>query len=143
MADVTIKPADRADAPSVWRWRNDERTRAMARRYDLVSLERVSDWLMEPAATFIAIKDGNPVGVLKFDEKDGHLWPVINLDPERRGERLSRPFLELGVQEMRERGYSKAFKATIRIENVASLALFVSAGFKVMDNLNGFYFLEH
>jgi L-amino acid N-acyltransferase YncA len=129
MGTLVIRAAEPPDAPLVMLWRNDATTRAMARRHGEVSVERVAEWLAEPGETFIGLVDGEPFGVLKFTSAGGYLWPVINLDPERRGQGLSRSFLCLALDCLRSQGHQK-FRACIRHENVRSLRLFQGAGFR-------------
>jgi L-amino acid N-acyltransferase YncA len=134
---MTIRPAGVGDEALILRWANDPVARAAGFQPDPISAETHHRWfaarLAAPASgrIWIGLDGGQPVGVVRVDlAADGALVVSITLDPAERGRGRSRALLEEGLEAARTAYPASRFRAWIRPDNHASVALFTSVGFE-------------
>jgi RimJ/RimL family protein N-acetyltransferase len=135
MSSIDLRSAAAADGPMLWKWRNDPLTRRMFRTGHMIPWEEHAAWfaevLQDPGKILLIAQDaGGPIGVVRFDSiADGRAEVSINVNPERRGQRLGQAalvaacghaFSELGLTQL---------SADIRPDNAASIAIFTRIGF--------------
>lgn len=132
---LTIRPARLDDGEMLWHWRNDPAVRNASLSSEAIALDRHLDWYRQSLANpnreilFAEIK-GEPAGMVRFD-RDGDLATVsILLEASHRGLGLSRPILSAAVGASRLG--CRRFRALVKSENAASLALFRAIGFAVV-----------
>jgi spore coat polysaccharide biosynthesis predicted glycosyltransferase SpsG len=126
-----VRVATVADSALLLAWRNDPGTRAWSRVTTPVTPAEHETWLTRALADpdrrlLIAEYDGEPVGTVRFDRADA-AWEVsITVAPEQRGRRRALPVLLAAERTMAP----ATIRANIHRDNVASLALFRSAGYR-------------
>jgi UDP-2,4-diacetamido-2,4,6-trideoxy-beta-L-altropyranose hydrolase len=134
---VTVRPAIAGDEALLLAWANDPVARAAGFQTDPIPAETHHRWLaarlVDPGTSriWIGLDGGRPIGVVRVDlAADGALVVSITLDPAERGRARSRPLLEEGLEAARTAYPGSRFRAWIRPDNRASVALFASAGFE-------------
>jgi RimJ/RimL family protein N-acetyltransferase len=138
---VSLRPAAAADEGLLLAWANDPVVRAAGFQPEPISADTHHRWFMqrlaEPASSriWIGLEDDTPIGVVRVDmAPDGTLVVSISLDPAQRGLGKSRPLLEAGLSAARAAFPRARFRAWIRHDNSASVALFEGAGFEAPPN---------
>lgn len=133
--DPIVRPADEGDAELLLSWRNDGETRRWSRNKAVVTVAEHQAWLARVLADqgrllFVAEHNGRPIGTVRFD-RDGEAWEAsITVAPEARGRRLAAPMLLAAERALG----SVVLRANLRRDNVASLALFRRAGYRVTSD---------
>lgn len=133
---VTYRPATARDADLLRGWRNDPIVRAAAVHTAKVTAAEHAAWLQsvlaDPDRTLVvALLDGNPVGVIRFDRSGRESTISISIDSSTRAGGLGTQIiretseLELAARETIDRVW-----ADIRLENIASLKAFERAGYR-------------
>jgi RimJ/RimL family protein N-acetyltransferase len=121
---MEIRPAQMSDAETLFRWRNDELTRAMSKNQGLVAWPDHINWLTARLARpglFIAEIDGRAVGTFRVDGDE----ISYTVAPAHRG-------LGLGLQMLRM-AYEMfgPLRAEVYARNVASISIAERTGFRV------------
>ena len=134
---MRVRSAVRADEDLVLAWANDAAARAASFQTESISRETHHRWFAERMADphssriWIGLDGKRPIGVVRVDPADDGVHVVsITLDPAVRGRGRSRPLLEAGLEAARAAVSASRFRAWIRDENRASIALFTGAGFE-------------
>lgn len=139
MRRVTLEDAD-----VLLEWRNDPATRAAS--LSTVPVERASHirWLSRTVGDprhelYIGEQGDVAVGTVRFDlAPEGVAEVSITVAPLHRGRGLALPLLRAGLEAHANTTKNcRRILARIREENVASRALFASAGFREIDTLGG------
>lgn len=139
-----MRPAGIEDALDILRWRNDSLARAMSRNDSAVGKADHMAWFAQavndPNRRFlIGVLDGTSVGVVRFDCKGDSLWEVsITLAPEFRGKGLGRWLLGSALEHLHSEFPHSSVIAVARLNNDASLKLFLGQGFG-RENDDGTY----
>lgn len=130
---ITLRRATPDDGGMLLEWRNDEVTRAMSRKRELVSEEEHAAWLRATLVAtdrhlLIAVLDGQPVAQLRLDVAGPAAVELsITVAPQHRGRGLGAAVLREADAFARALGIAR-LTASIRPENEASLRAFKSAG---------------
>ena len=134
---IMVRPAVAGDEGLLLVWANDPVARASGFQPEPISADTHHRWfvqrLAEPASSriWIGLEDGQPIGVVRVElAPDGYLMVSISVDAARRGQGTSRPLLDAGLAAARTAFPGTPFRAWIRHDNGASLALFAGAGFE-------------
>ena len=126
----------------IWEWRNNELTRSMFRNSELVSWQDHESWfekllLASNRYIYVGYLHDKPSGVVRFDLIDGTKGDYevsINISPDYRGIGIGKLILSSGIQNLRkENKLLSNVIAEVRKGNIASTALFESAGFEKHD----------
>ena len=129
------RPARRADAQLLLRWRNDEAVRAMSHSMREVAPAEHAAWLArvlaDPDRTLLVVeREGEPVGTVRFDREGGEATISATVAPEQRGRgvgvRAIRESTELELAARPELGWAVAL---VKAENAASQRAFERAGY--------------
>ena len=145
---VEIRQATMADSADVFLWRNDAVTREMSRNTALIPEDEHQQWFRESLerddrAFFIGETEGEKIGMVRFDRRDGDDWEVnINLNPALRGRKLSLGLLKAAIGEFRGQRNPGRILATIRTVNVPSQKIFSQAGFQLAGQDGDFEYHE-
>ena len=132
---VTLRKAQSADARMLWLWRNDETTRQNSVQTDIIPWDRHQAWydsvLADPKRKiFIALTEGDPVGMIRFDGEDNDVFAInILVAPASRGAGFGSAILCAGCQSVYEFSPGAKLRALVRAENIASRRIFESNGF--------------
>lgn len=130
-----MRRAIAADGHDIWRWRNDETTRAVSRKATAVTWEEHRVWFEQRLANLdslilIGMADERTVGVVRFDRTVDQTAEVsINLAPDARGQGLGKELLRAGCAFASNDGFAAIFDAEIRSINLSSQRIFEQAGF--------------
>ena len=134
--EITVVRAGPDDSADIWRWRNDEQTRAMSLAIDPIGWDEHSQWFIrvlgDPLRVIYVGNRGNEkVGMVRFDSRDAGIAEVsINLNPKMRGKGLCCPLLTTAIAEFR-RTQPVCLLAVVKKTNAASVACFMKAGFVI------------
>lgn len=130
-----MRPATMADTDLLFRWANDDQTRAMSKSTATIHYEDHEVWMKYNVAqgypthlVMIAESDVGSVGVVRFDT-DGDVMAYrvgITIAPQHRGKKFSATVLSHACQLMAE----YTLNAEIKPGNVASRHIFERCGFK-------------
>lgn len=133
--DLSLRPASKADAEQLRKWRNDPETRAASRNTAEVGAAEHSAWLAKALndpdrQLLICELGGEPVGQVRFDRLAEQRYEIsVALAPAARGQGLSPRLISLAVEKLRESHPDAEVEAHVREENARSLAAFRGAGF--------------
>ncbi len=93
---------------------------------------RIASGDVDPAATFLALRDGEIVGIVRGARHETrHEIAVLAVVPEERGRGLGRALLRRGCAHLRERG-AGAITLAVDGQNEKALALYRAEGFEVI-----------
>lgn len=125
---VSLRPVTLADSDLLWRWRNEPETRRWFGDSRAVPLHKHEVWFatrfVDPAPWWVALVDGVPAGVVRFDGGDGHYEVSVLVIPEYRKQGIGKAMLEKACA-----GTRSVIHATILPGNDASEKLFHRCGF--------------
>lgn len=133
--NVRLRTATSADAGTLYAWRNHPRVRAVSRNTADFAYDEHLRWmdkvLNDPQRhLLIGERDGEPVGVLRFDVADDEAEVSIYLAPDRIGSGDGAALLRAGEEWLRaERPAVQRLNAWVNAGNVASERLFERCGF--------------
>lgn len=132
-AGVRLRSLQAADKQITFEWATDEVTRTNSFNADSIRFEDHSRWIDKKLADpdsrhFICEVNGQPAGLVRFDEYNGQTTVGITVGKEFRGKKLAPVFLRKGCREYRKYN-SEKIHAYIKKENLASRKAFEKAGF--------------
>ncbi len=148
---LRLRPVGKGDCRLLWEWANDPDVRTASFSSAPIGWEQHESWFAEKMRSphsrlFIAIDSNNsPVGLLRFDVVDDSAVLSINLIRQFRGMGYGSAVLSLGIAEVLCRAPGKQIIAYIKPENLVSLRLFASFGFRASGNdiVNGQPAIRH
>ena len=134
--EVIIRAATWDDGEMLWRWRNAEDVRRASLNSDEIPLESHLDWYRAALADpnreiLIAEYRETPIGMVRLDRDGDVAFVNILIDGTRRGAGLGKLVLMEAISKADTNW--KCLRALVKSENVASLTLFQSLGFQVVD----------
>ena len=130
-----IREAKQEDCGEIFDWWNDPLTRKMM--YDTADVEwdAHQKWFNkvtsdENVLLCLGYDNDGKIGVVRFDRKSELSFEVgINLNPDRRGERLASVILVKSEEFFEHIHGKKYYFASVRVENTPSKKSFLKAGF--------------
>jgi RimJ/RimL family protein N-acetyltransferase len=138
-APLALRLATLGDADLLLRWANDPVVRTASLRRDPIERSTHVVWLAarleDPECRiWIAESGGRPVGVARFQlDDDGRAVVSIAVDAAARGRGIGSELLDSGIAAARADLRPAGFRAWVRTDNAASMALFLAAGFRASD----------
>lgn len=137
--NIKIRFATIGDSKSLFDWRSDENSRAMSFSKTTPSIEEHNLWFEnalsdQQRTLFIGECGDEKIGVCRFDadEERSSAEVSINMNPASRGRGLGKQFLREAVERYLEE-YHYSLIAKVKPENLASLSIFKSSGFDLLD----------
>jgi RimJ/RimL family protein N-acetyltransferase len=136
---IAIRTAKAEDSESLFAWRNHPAIRAVSRNSDPISWEEHSRWfaslLTDPnKVLLIGLRDGVPVGVVRFDIQHYQAEVSIYLVPGNNGTGCGRDLLHSAEMWFAQHCPGiNIFHAAVLGANERSHQLFLSAGYEVQS----------
>lgn len=133
---LTLRRANKEDAPLTFEWRNSEVVRQHSFNSDAISWESHHHWFLnslENASRVLLIAEKNniPIGVLRFDIEGDETEVGIYLNPLFHGKGLGTLLLQLGSEWIRDNiSTVKKIIAKVMPKNIGSHKAFLKSGFK-------------
>ena len=142
---IDIRIAIESDSGDIWSWRNDFSTRANSLNQEFIPWDSHQKWFREILGNkinFVYIGEirEEKIGMCRFSlqENSKHFEVSINLNPQFRGQQLSKEFLEGCIYRLFSiEGIPRSLVATIRETNLPSMKLFKSLGFGLEESIDG------
>jgi len=132
---LRLRCAGHEDGRLVFDWRNDPITRAASHDVLPISWPVHELWwkasLGRADRVLLLGEDawGRPVGLVRFDAREGRWIVSVQVAPERRGQGWGRELLAAGVARMADKRGAYRFTAEIKPDNTASQRIFEACGF--------------
>ena len=125
------------DCDILLQWRNDPVTRSMSRNQDEVSADQHRRWFAQALDNpdmilLMGIKDGQRIGLIRFDQQEDRWETSINLNPAERGKGLGKTLLRQGMEHFWSVYPMQRLSAWVRAENLVSRKIFEACGFKLI-----------
>lgn len=120
---------------NIWRWRNNPDSRLYSLNKTYIQFEEHKKWFkkkIESKNTIVyeCLLGGISRGIVRFENKKSNLEVSITLDPEIRGQGLSRSFLYKALDNVRQARKKINIIAKIHDKNIKSKSIFEDYGFK-------------
>lgn len=134
--EPTLRRTIESDCRSFWEWANDPAARAFSFAREPIPWERHMDWfrarLTDPQAVLYTAlcRNGDPVGMVRYQMDGAHAILSINLAAEFRGKGFGRKLLFLATDELFRTSRVSSIDAFVRLSNEPSVRLFEGAGFR-------------
>jgi L-amino acid N-acyltransferase YncA len=133
--DISLRPARPEDSRLLWLWRNDPQTRKQSRSHDPVAWNDHAAWferaLNDPSRSLlIAESEGQPFGMVRFDDGDAGSEVSINVAPDQRGSAIGGAILAAACAQH----HARPLIASVQQENVASRRVFKACGFHQVES---------
>lgn len=152
MRTVVLSPARPEDSAALLAWRNDPMSVAASLDRQPVEDGDHQRWfarvIVDPRRSLYIGRDsisGERVGMCRFDRAPERAQAVvsINVAPQWRGKGVGTLLLQESLARHRkEHPSTTTILAQIRSDNVASVRLFESSGFSLVDTLDGVHTLS-
>lgn len=138
---IKLRPATKDDAENLLKWKNDETMRKYTIADNaIISMKDHMKWLKGHIDRIYIIEDkatGEAMGDIRFEEDE----MAIKVDPAHRGKGVALETLEVA------KFMFDTLIGNVANGNVASMRLFVRAGFKIVDykveNNTGYYVFKY
>tara|TARA_B100001094_G_scaffold326599_1_gene383059 strand:+ start:552 stop:2135 length:1584 start_codon:yes stop_codon:yes gene_type:complete len=146
---LKIEYATQDDCIDILNWRNDPISRHNSNHPEPIKLNYHQSWYQQALKSpdksfFIAKKDTNKIGMVRFDRLSSHQAEVsINLNPQFRGKGLSQSILQLSlVRYFEDQPQITQIQAQIKSSNQSSLSLFKACCFTYKESKANFQKFE-
>ncbi|CAM2057418.1 hypothetical protein DSUL_150076 [Desulfovibrionales bacterium] len=133
--NIRLRSATPADSSLLWRWKNDSEAVAQSFSMRKVTRKEHKTWFGarwdHPNHLFYLaeIKNGQPVGLVRFDHEWDQAICSLYIDPQWRGQGLGAAINWTGAVCCFERWDVTAIIAQVKINNIASRKAFERAGY--------------
>lgn len=147
MTSITLRIASFEDSEDIYSWRINHTTRSMSNDTSEFSYDEHCRWFNSilsngKSKIFIGIKNNEKFGMCRFDHVPGNqVFVSINLNPEYRGQNLSKTLLMSSIEKFRSKENHPLF-AEIKAENIISQKVFVACHFVFRENRNNIFLYE-
>jgi RimJ/RimL family protein N-acetyltransferase len=142
------RPATAADGPRLLEWRNDPSVRAVSGTTRTISASEHAAWLprvlADPERTLLIVeREGDPVGSVRFDRRDGEAEISITVAPAQRGYGIgAQAIRETTEHELAARAALGRVVARVGAANAPSRRAFEHAGYRPHACDGGWFVLE-
>ena len=136
--DITFRKMDQLDGEFVLEIRNDDSTRLFLNNSEKFSLQGFTIWYnIEHPYWLIAYHKDKPFGYVRTNYKDkekGTIQIGMDIHPNHRGKKLSKPTYIKLFSFLKSEGYEKVWLEVLDYNTVAH-GIYLSLGFKEIDRL--------
>jgi len=141
-SDITVREAQLEDMLLYFNWANDPLVRKFAFQTDLISFECHRQWFekkLKSDETILCLcySNENSVGQVRFDKVEEGLYIDISIDPAYRGKGYGKSVLDRSIDYVFYKYGFHNFISEVKEENVASINLFLSVGFILVEKKEG------
>lgn len=149
---ITVRLATPKDSVDLANWRNDLVTRMMSKNTAPITKNEHIAWLKKMLKSnnhYILMcldKEGNKVGVVRFDLEENSAVVSINLNPNMRGMGLATTCLKKALCFANSIFPTvDIFNAEIKNTNISSIRTFINAGFYFQTEKDGirYYLMDN
>jgi RimJ/RimL family protein N-acetyltransferase len=129
-----------SDMMIIFKWANDPLVRAQSYYPETISLEKHEKWFRdimenERALLFIGRRNDHDVGFVRVNDSDDGAVIGVLVDENHRGRGYASELIKMASRRWM-RWYGTPIRAFIKVENRASVAAFVKAGYVKEDELD-------
>ncbi|MHB8117233.1 MAG: UDP-2,4-diacetamido-2,4,6-trideoxy-beta-L-altropyranose hydrolase [Methanothrix sp.] len=135
---IKVRKAVESDCEQIYKWANDEDTRAASFNSDLIAWDTHRNWFLERlqdsnCLMLICGNDrGNSLGLVRFDLAGDEAIISINLNPYMRGQGLAGFIIIRTLDELFKRYSIYRVSAFIKPQNLRSAKAFERVGFSII-----------
>lgn len=134
---LQLFPAKKNDSVRIFRWANDEKTRAMSFNTERIRWEDHQKWFAAQLKRrdiefFLAYLGRKRIGSVRFKKNQFHATISITIAPRFRGQGLGARLIRAASALMFERFSLRRIDAFIKSENKISKKIFWQAGFRLL-----------
>lgn len=134
---LIVRTANEEDSKDIFAWRNDELTRQMSHKTDVIEWEGHNRWLLatlkNESRSLVMCEEEitlDKVAIVRFDVEDGRALISINISPIKRGAGIAKSCLREAISFFTDSHPGvRVIDAEIKSGNVASRRSFESVGF--------------
>jgi len=132
-----LRPVDTEDGELLWRWANDEETRAQSFSSEMIPWDDHEKWMDERlnnsnCKLWIAVDPCEaPIGQIRFDRAGDVARVSVSISPEHRGRGYASELIRIASERILRECWARAVLAEIKATNRRSIAAFSAAGFDV------------
>lgn len=134
---LTLRRAGVEDSWQLWAWRNEQATREASFNTEYIPFDEHERWLLrklpDPKMRIFIAEDreGQGIGYVRFDIKDGEAEISVSLDENKRGKGYGTEIIKAGSDHLLSVEPVERIIAWIKRANPASMHAFERAGFVV------------
>ena len=141
-SDISVREAKAEDILLYFNWANDPLVRKFAFQTERIPFECHSQWFAkklkgDDTILCLCYLNENPVGQVRFDKVGNGLYIDISIDAVYRGKGYGKRVLNSAMDYVFCRYGFYNFISEVKEENVASVNLFLSAGFVLVEKKEG------
>lgn len=141
-SDISVREAKAEDILLYFNWANDPSVRKFAFHTDRISFESHSQWFEKKLRSNESIlclcySNETPVGQVRFDKVEKGLYIDISIDATYRGKGYGKKVLNSAIDYVFYKYGFHNFISEVKEENVASVNLFLSTGFAMVEKKKG------
>lgn len=139
-SNIWLRRAEQSDCERYYEWANDPVVRKQSLSTDRIEWDSHSHWFSQQLTSpdsrlFVAIRNDQLVGQVRFNRSQGNEWTVsFSVAEEARGSGIGKQLLSLGAQHIR-RELDATLLAIVRIENAASANCFRKLGWQPVQGV--------
>jgi len=142
---IKFRNVEEKDLNLFYEWVNDTDVRNNAINPRKIKFEEHSDWfkkiIKSKTSKIYVVEDqkGTPIGQIRFDFKDEEFVIDYSIDSNFRGKGYGKFIVEYGVQKLIAQLNKPIIRitASVKKQNIASLKVFNSLGFNILNRNNG------
>lgn len=132
---LALRKVAKADAETLFRWRNDPDTRANSFQTDPISYEEHVEWLestlRNPAQKIFILCEGDTlIGQVRLSMENDMATISYSIDAAYRAQGYGKVILQLAENHCVERGTTRILRGYVKKKNIASQVIFETLGYE-------------
>lgn len=135
MDKISLRAVENKDCQIIWQWANDPATRKASFSSQSIPWEDHIKWfelkLQDPNCLFYIIQGANmvPLGMIRYDVKEGHAIISINIAPDHRQKHIGSRSIMLSEKAVFRKKTTEIIHAFIKTDNIHSINTFTKSGY--------------